>query len=72
MHILEDKIKPILESDELKKEIDNAIVNVILEVLKNIILILVMNISNLMQMNYIVILKIGMKMELRKIIYGQI
>jgi hypothetical protein len=72
LHILEDKIKPILESDELKKEIDNAIVNVILEVLKNIILILVMNISNLMQMNYIVILKIGMKMELRKIIYGQI
>jgi len=34
LHILEDKIKPILESDKLKEEIDNAIVNVILEVLK--------------------------------------
>ena len=34
LHIIEDELKPIYDSDELKKEIDNAIVNAILKVLK--------------------------------------
>jgi len=72
LHILEDKIKPILESDKLKEEIDNAIVNVILEVLKKYNIDIGYEYIEFDANELYSYIKIGMKMELRKIIYGQI
>ena len=34
LHIIEDKLKPIYESDEIKKEINNEIADIILKILK--------------------------------------